>query len=83
MGPYLARIGNPSHISKAEAYLLHEECLNDFKQSSVDKANSILRTIGERASELEKMQASLTQVREVFARQSIIRVFVKVVNNRC
>ncbi|KAL6423248.1 hypothetical protein ACFW04_010127 [Cataglyphis niger] len=61
LGPYLAQIGNPPYISKAEAYLLRDECLNDFKQLSIDKANYILRTIEKRASELEKMQILLTQ----------------------
>lgn len=71
MGPYLARIGNPLYISKAEAYLLRDECLNDFKQTSVDKANRILRIIEERASELEKMQALLTQVRRALVDRMI------------
>lgn len=62
LAPYLARVGNPAYISRAEAYLLRDDCLNDFKQWSVDKANHILRTIEERATELEKMQALLTQV---------------------
>ncbi|XP_070159520.1 dynein regulatory complex subunit 7 [Polyergus mexicanus] len=61
LGPYLARIGNPAYISKAEAYLLRDDCLNDFKQLSIDKANYILRVIEKRAVELEKMQTLLTQ----------------------
>lgn len=62
LGPYLARIGNPAYISKAEAYLLRDDCLSDFKQLSIDKANYILRIIEKRAAELEKMQTLLTQV---------------------
>ncbi|KAM0725854.1 Dynein regulatory complex subunit 7 [Formica fusca] len=61
LGPYLARIGNPAYISKAEAYLLRDDCLNDFKQLSIDKASYILRVIEKRAVELEKMQTLLTQ----------------------
>ncbi|CAL1679691.1 unnamed protein product [Lasius platythorax] len=61
LGPYLARIGNPAYISKAEAYLLRDECLNNFKQLSIDKANYILRIIEKHAAELEKMQTLLTQ----------------------
>lgn len=65
LAPYLARVGNPAYISRAEAYLLRDDCLNDFKQWSVDKANHILRTIEERATELEKMQALLTQTEDL------------------
>lgn len=64
LGPYLARIGNPTHISKTEAYLLRDDCLSDFKQGSIDKANRILRMIEKQTVELEKMQALLTQVRQ-------------------
>jgi len=64
LGPYLARIGNPAYISKTEAYLLRDDCLSDFKQVSIDKANRILRMIEKQAAELEKMQALLTQVRQ-------------------
>lgn len=64
LGPYLAQIGNPAHISKTEAYLLRDDCLSDFKQVSIDKANRILRMIEKQAAELEKMQALLTQVRQ-------------------
>lgn len=62
LGPYLARIGNPTYISKTEAYLLRDDCLSDFKQVSIDKANRILRMIEKQAAEVEKAQALLTQV---------------------
>lgn len=65
LGPYLARIGNPASISKTEAYLLRDDCLCDFKQVSVDKANRILRMIEKQTAELEKMQTLLTQVRRL------------------
>lgn len=61
LGPYLARIGNPASLSKTEAYLLRDDCLSDFKQVSIDKANRILRMIEKQAVELEKMQTLLTQ----------------------
>ncbi|XP_018394490.1 PREDICTED: dynein regulatory complex subunit 7 isoform X2 [Cyphomyrmex costatus] len=61
LGPYLARIGNPAHISKTEAYLLRDDCLSDFKQASIDKANRILHMIEKQATELEKMQGLLMQ----------------------
>lgn len=52
--PYLARIGNPEHVSKTEAYLLRDECLNDFKQLSVNKANYILRIIEKHSAERKR-----------------------------
>ncbi|XP_012057467.1 PREDICTED: coiled-coil domain-containing protein lobo homolog [Atta cephalotes] len=61
LGPYLARIGNPVHISKTEAYLLRDDCLSDFKQTAIDKANRILHMIEKQAMELEKLQTLLTQ----------------------
>ncbi|XP_014610461.1 PREDICTED: dynein regulatory complex subunit 7 isoform X2 [Polistes canadensis] len=61
LASYLARIGNPKHISKAQAYLLREDCLSDFKDSQVNKANVILRKSEELTEELNKLQALLTQ----------------------
>lgn len=66
LGPYLARIGNPTYISKTEAYLLRDDCLSDFKQVSIDKANRILRMIEKQVAEVDKMQTLLTQVRRNF-----------------
>ncbi|XP_076164914.1 dynein regulatory complex subunit 7 [Ptiloglossa arizonensis] len=59
--PYLARIGNPEEISKDRAFLLQHECLNDYKQLLVRRANKILRKFDEYSQELEKMQTLLTQ----------------------
>ncbi|KAI4477018.1 hypothetical protein M0802_014792, partial [Mischocyttarus mexicanus] len=61
LAPYFAQIGNPKHISKPQAYLLREDCLNDFKESQVDKANVILRKSEKLTEELNKLQALLTQ----------------------
>ncbi|KYN37462.1 hypothetical protein ALC56_08175 [Trachymyrmex septentrionalis] len=65
LGPYLARIGNPEHISKTEAYLLRDDCLSEFKQTSIDKANRILHMIEKQATELEKMQTVLMQTEDL------------------
>ncbi|XP_043255120.1 dynein regulatory complex subunit 7-like [Colletes gigas] len=59
--PYLARIGNTEEISKDRAYLLQHECLNDYKQLLVQRANKILRKFDEYSQQLEKMQTLLTQ----------------------
>nr|KAF7389396.1 hypothetical protein H0235_017880 [Vespula pensylvanica] len=61
LAPYLARIGNPKQISKAQAYLLREDCLNDFKQSEVNKANLILRESEKLTEKLNELQTLLTQ----------------------
>ncbi|XP_014480246.1 PREDICTED: dynein regulatory complex subunit 7 [Dinoponera quadriceps] len=65
LGPYLARISDLSLITKEGAYLLYDECLNDFKQSSVEKANRILFVMQEHNAKLEKLQASLIQTAEL------------------
>ncbi|XP_054011422.1 dynein regulatory complex subunit 7-like [Hylaeus anthracinus] len=59
--PYLARIGNPAEISKDQAQLIQHECLNDYKQLLVQRANKILRKFDAYSQELEKMQTLLTQ----------------------
>ncbi|KAL0118701.1 hypothetical protein PUN28_009396 [Cardiocondyla obscurior] len=61
LGPYLARIGNPAYVSETEAHLLHDDCLTDFKNGSVDKANRILRAIEKQTAELKKIQSLLMQ----------------------
>jgi hypothetical protein len=41
LAPFLAQIGDPHHLSRAEAYKLKEECLQDLKQRLIDRANLI------------------------------------------
>lgn len=41
LAPFLAQIGDPSQLSRAEAYKLKEECLQDLKQRLIDRANLI------------------------------------------
>jgi hypothetical protein len=41
LAPFLAQIGDPGHLSRAEAYKLKEECLQDLKQRLIDRANLI------------------------------------------
>ena len=41
LAPFLAKIGNPEKLSKAQAFSLKEECLQDLKQRLIDKANLI------------------------------------------
>lgn len=82
MAPYLARIGNPKQISKAQAYLLREDCLNDFKQSEVEKANLILRESEKLTEKLNELQLLLTQVqthRLYYISQSYIMFLYKIV----
>ncbi|KAK2581699.1 hypothetical protein KPH14_002186 [Odynerus spinipes] len=69
LAPYFARIGNPKHISKAQAYLLRDDCLNDFKQLQVSKANLILRKFEKLTEELNKMQTVLTQSEDLTREQ--------------
>lgn len=41
LAPFLAQIGDPSQLTRAEAYKLKEECLQDLKQRLIDRANLI------------------------------------------
>ncbi|CAK9808607.1 Dynein regulatory complex subunit 7 [Anthophora plagiata] len=59
--PYLARLGNPAEVSKSNASQIQYECLNDYKQLLVRRANNILRKFDEYSQELMKVQAGLTQ----------------------
>ena len=62
MGPYLARLGNLKYLTKNQALQVRTYCLNDFKQTSVDRANNILKDFEKYGKELEKLQSILTQV---------------------
>ena len=41
LAPFLAQIGSPDKITKAQAFKLKEDCLADLKQRLIDKANLI------------------------------------------
>ncbi|XP_076751284.1 dynein regulatory complex subunit 7 [Xylocopa sonorina] len=59
--PYLARMGNPLELSTSDANLILNECLNDYKQLHIRRANKILREFEEYSQKLVKTQALLTQ----------------------
>nr|XP_012139129.1 PREDICTED: dynein regulatory complex subunit 7 isoform X1 [Megachile rotundata] len=59
--PYLARIGNPPEVSVLQAYSIKYDCLNDYKQLLVNRANKILHKFEEYMQRLEKLQTSLVQ----------------------
>jgi hypothetical protein len=67
LGPFLARMGNPTHVTVIQEYLLKDHCLTHFKQQSVDKANRIVRMIEKRTAELEKAQAQMTEVNKFYS----------------
>lgn len=60
--PYLARIGDPQELSKVDANKLQYECLHDYKQLLIRRANKILHEFEERSQDLMKLQAIITQV---------------------
>lgn len=64
--PYLARLGNPSELSEAEAYLIQYACIRDYKQLLVRRANKILHEFEKYSQELVKMQALILQVKFYF-----------------
>ena len=57
LAPFLAQIGDPSHLSRAEAYKLKEECLQDLKQRLIDRANLIQARFEKETQELQHKQA--------------------------
>ncbi|XP_023319201.1 dynein regulatory complex subunit 7 [Trichogramma pretiosum] len=61
LSPYFARLGKVERLSKKEAMQIKENCINDFKQISIDRANSILRDFKNCNKELEKLQTLLTR----------------------
>lgn len=62
LGPYLARLGNPVYLNKTEALQVREDCLTDFKQKLVDRANCILESFEKSSEELKQKQAQHAQV---------------------
>ncbi|XP_043271904.1 dynein regulatory complex subunit 7-like isoform X2 [Venturia canescens] len=61
LGPYMARLGNPPELTKAQATYVRNECLNDLKKLFVDRANHMLRMMDECTKELNQVQNWLTQ----------------------
>lgn len=59
--PYLARLGNPSELSEAEAYLIQYACVRDYKQLLIRRANKILHEFEKYSQELAKTQALILQ----------------------
>ncbi|XP_043792410.1 dynein regulatory complex subunit 7-like [Apis laboriosa] len=59
--PYLARLGNPSELSEAEAYLIQYACIRDYKQLFIRRANKILHEFEKYSQELVKTQALILQ----------------------
>ncbi|CAG9820881.1 unnamed protein product [Phaedon cochleariae] len=51
LAPYLARSGNPNHLTYQQALDAKKSCYDDFKQLLVDRANNIQRTF-EKTSDL-------------------------------
>ncbi|XP_046490335.1 dynein regulatory complex subunit 7 isoform X1 [Neodiprion pinetum] len=65
LGPYLASLGNPVYLSRTEALQVQEQCLTDFKQKLIDRANCILETFEKSKEELMQKQARHAQEREL------------------
>lgn len=76
MKPYLARLGNPSELSEAEAYLIQYACIRDYKQLLIRRANKILHEFEKYSQELVKTQALILQVKFYFL-SYIYLIYVK------
>lgn len=60
--PYLARLGNPDKLTKNQTVQVQQECLNDFKETLVNRANSICRKFQVIRQNFEELQSQLAQV---------------------
>ncbi|XP_002741356.1 dynein regulatory complex subunit 7-like [Saccoglossus kowalevskii] len=56
LAPFLAQIGDPEKIVKAQAFTLKEDCLADLKHRLIDKANLIQARFEKETTELQKKQ---------------------------
>lgn len=43
IAPYMARLGGPTVLTAQQAKIVIEQCLEEFKQMLVDRANDIQR----------------------------------------
>ncbi|KAH0569039.1 hypothetical protein KQX54_021745 [Cotesia glomerata] len=59
--PYLARLGNPDKLNKNQAFQVQQECLNDFKETLVNRANRIWRKLQVIRLNFEELQRQLAQ----------------------
>ncbi|CAG5133747.1 unnamed protein product, partial [Candidula unifasciata] len=57
LAPFLAQMGDPEKINRAQAIKLKEDCLADLKQRLIDKANLIQARFEMETQELQKKQA--------------------------
>ncbi|XP_076656636.1 dynein regulatory complex subunit 7 [Halictus rubicundus] len=69
MRPYLARLGNPEELPLQQAYLLRIQCLNDYKQVLVQRANKILHKFEECSKQLTGLQEKLLFQGEEFTHE--------------
>lgn len=60
--PYLASIGDPEYLSRPQATIVRDMCLNDFKKSQVQKATKLQLRIEECKKALKAFQTRLTMV---------------------
>lgn len=62
LAPYLARMGDVKYLSNKHAQQLRDDCVRDFKEVMVNRANGILLEIEKEKAELDKLQDLLTNV---------------------
>ncbi|KAJ8674312.1 hypothetical protein QAD02_005574 [Eretmocerus hayati] len=60
LSPYLARLGNLKYLTINQASQIKNDCLNDFKNTMVNRANDMMSYFKSCSDELEKMQTKMT-----------------------
>lgn len=73
--PYLARLGNPDKLTKNQAFQVQQECLNDFKETLVNRANRIWRKFQVIRLNFEELQSQLAQVIHLISLFYLLRFF--------
>ncbi|XP_040185178.1 dynein regulatory complex subunit 7 isoform X1 [Rana temporaria] len=56
LAPFLARLGDPERLTRAQAQQVKEDCLRDLKQRLIEKANLIQARFEKETQELQKKQ---------------------------
>ncbi|XP_058807952.1 dynein regulatory complex subunit 7 [Phymastichus coffea] len=59
LSPYISQLGNVKYLTKKQALQVRSNCLDDFKESSIMKAERIMREFEKCNRELENMQSMM------------------------
>ncbi|XP_011504670.1 PREDICTED: coiled-coil domain-containing protein lobo homolog [Ceratosolen solmsi marchali] len=61
LAPYIMKLGNVKYLTNKQASQIRNECLEHFKQTSINRANCMKKDYKKCSDKLIKIQATLTQ----------------------